>query len=457
MRRLPRKLSARLKITNAHSTKPTFYCILAHPDPDSASKDKNMSFSAEAIRPHFPSLSHPAADGSLPIFLDNPAGTQVPRSVMEAVTHYYMTMNANSGGAFATSRRNDAMVRQTRERMADFLNAPSADEIVIGPNMTTLNFSLSRALAQTLSPGDEVVVTRMDHDANISPGTTIARDHNLTLKWVDIDPADCTLDMGSLEEALSARTRVVATVHASNAVGGVNPIAQIAGMARAVGAWHVVDAVQSAPHAPIDVQEIGCDFLLCSSYKFYGPHLGIMWGRQDLLESLPAYKVRPAKDVAPNRWENGTPSYETWNGLRACLDYWEQIGLLYGDADLPQYQGSRLQMKRAVLAVQDYERELVTELIDGLRAIPGVAIAGIVDRERMGLRVPTVAMVKEGKTPGEIASILAARHVYVWSGDYYAVEIMRRLGRPEGMVRIGIGQYNTRDEIQRALNLIESI
>ena len=416
-----------------------------------------MNFCAEAIRPLFPSLSVSADDGSLPIFLDNPAGTQAPRSVMEAVTDYYMTMNANSGGPFATSQRNDEMVRETRQRMADFLNAPSANEIVIGPNMTTLNFSLSRALAQTLSPGDEVVVTRMDHDANISPWTLIARDHDLDVKWVDIETADCTLDMGSLEEALSERTKVVATVHASNAVGTINPAAQIAGMAKAVGAWHVVDAVQSAPHVPIDVQEIGCDFLLCSAYKFYGPHLGIMWGREGLLNSLPVYKVRPAKDIAPNRWENGTPSYETWNGLRACLDHWEQIGRQYGNANLPQYQGARLQMKRAVLAVQEYERELVTELIDGLRAIPGVSIAGIVEHDRMALRVPTVAMVKEGKSPAEIAAIMAANHVYVWSGDYYATEIMQRLRRPEGMVRIGIGQYNTRDEIHRALNLIESI
>ena len=416
-----------------------------------------MSFSAEAVRPLFPSLGLPAADGSLPVFLDNPAGTQVPRSVMEAVTHYYLTMNANSGGLFATSQRNDDMARQTRQRVAEFLNAPSASEIVIGPNMTTLNFSLSRALASILSPGDEVIVTRMDHDANVSPWTLVARDHELKVKWVDIDPVDCTLDMGSLEEALSVRTKVVATVHASNAVGTINPVAQIAGMAKAVGAWHVVDAVQSAPHEPIDVQEIGCDFLLCSSYKFYGPHLGIMWGREGLLNSLPAYKVRPAKDLAPNRWENGTPSYETWNGLRACMDYWEQIGRQYGAADLPQYQGARLRMKRALLAVQDYERVLVTELIEGLRAIRGVTIAGIVEPDRVSLRVPTVAMVKDGKSPDEIAAILAAENVYVWSGDYYAVEIMERLKRPQGMVRIGIGQYNTRDEIQRVLNLIESI
>ncbi len=416
-----------------------------------------MSFHADEIRPLFPSINVPAEDGTLPIFLDNPAGTQVPRSVMEAVTEYYLSMNANSGGHYATSRRNDEMVAATRESMADFLNAVSPNEIVIGPNMTTLNFALSRALARTLAPGDEIVVTRMDHDANVSPWTLIARDCDLELKWVDIHAADCTLDMGSLEEALTERTKVVATAHASNAVGTINPVKQIAGMAHAVGAWHVVDAVQSAPHVPIDVAEIGCDFLLCSSYKFYGPHLGIMWGREDLLNTLPAYKVRPAKDVAPNRWENGTPSYETWNGLRACLEFWQFIGERFGDAHLPQYQGVRLQLKRALHAVSAYERALAVQLIEGLRAINGVKVAGIVDGERYAWRVPTVAMVKDGKTPDEIAAALAEQHVYVWSGNYYAPEIMQRLNRPEGMVRIGIGQYNTRAEIERVLNLIEAI
>lgn len=416
-----------------------------------------MTFHAEAIREQFPSLRMPADDGSLPVFLDNPAGTQVPLGVMQAVTDYYMTMNANSGGVFATSRRNDEMVQRTREGMADFLNAASASEIVIGPNMTTLSFHLSRSIAQTLAPGDEIMLTRMDHDANVAPWTLIARDRGLTLKWVDIRAEDCTLDMDSLEAALSKRTKVVATVHASNAVGTVNPVKQIAGMARAVGAWHVVDAVQSAPHVPIDVADIGCDFLLCSSYKFYGPHLGIMWGRHDLLESLPVYKVRPAKDAAPYRWENGTPSYETWNGLLACLEHWERIGEAFGDAELPQYVGSRRQIKRGMIAVQAYERDLVAALIEGLRAIPGIAIAGITDSARFDQRVPTVAMVKEGHEPQEIARYLAANHIYVWSGNYYAAEIMERIHRPEGMVRIGIGQYNTIDEINRLLNLLDTL
>jgi cysteine desulfurase family protein (TIGR01976 family) len=377
--------------------------------------------------------------------------------VMDAVTQYYMTMNANSGGAFATSRRNDEMAQLTRESMADFLNASSASEIVIGPNMTTLSFSLSRAISQLLSPGDEIVLTRMDHDANVTPWILIARDCDLKIKWVDIKTADCALDMDSLEEALTGRTKIVATVQASNAVGTINPIKQIAGMAHAVGAWHVVDAVQSAPHVPIDVVDIGCDFLLCSSYKFYGPHLGIMWGRQDLLNSLPVHKVRPAKDLAPYRWENGTPSFETWNGLLACLDYWHSIGEQFGDADMRQYKDRRLNMKRGLAAVQAYERTLVSALIEGLCALPGITIAGITDSAEFDRRVPTVAMVKDGYTPVEIASYLAAKNVYVWSGDYYAVEIMKRIDRTEGMVRIGFGQYNTIDEINKVLNLLDDL
>ena len=413
-----------------------------------------MTFHAEAIRPLFPSLNH---DRRRPIFLDNPAGTQVPRAVMDAVTQYYLTMNANSGGAFATSRRNDEMVQRTREGMADFLNASSASEIIIGPNMTTLCFSLSRAIAPLLSAGDEIVLTRMDHDANIAPWLQIAAERGLTAKWVDIKSDDCTLDMDTLEEALSERTKIVATVHASNAVGTINPVKQIAGMAHAVGAWHVVDAVQSAPHLPLDVLELGCDFLLCSSYKFYGPHLGIMWGRRDLLDSLPVSKVRPAKDAAPHRWETGTPSFETWNGLLACLNYWEWLGAEYGDADMPPYAGRRLNMKRGLAAVSDYERTLVAALIDGLSAIPGVAIAGITDGDRLEQRVPTVAMVKDGHSPEHIARCLARENVYVWSGDYYALEIMKRIDRPQGMVRIGIGQYNTLDEINKVLNLLDDL
>ena len=380
-----------------------------------------MSFHAKHIRELFPSLREKTPDGRQPIFLDNPAGTQVPQSVIDAVSAYYRTMNANSGGSFITSRRNDEMTAAVRQYMADFFNAESASEIVIGANMTTLNFALSRALAQTLADDDEIVVTKMDHDANIAPWIAIARERGLVVKWVDIHREDCTLDMGSLEEVLCERTKVVATVHASNAVGTVNPVGQIAAMAHAVGALHVVDAVQSAPHIPIDVQEIGCDFLLCSSYKFYGPHLGILWGREDLLNRLPAYKVRPAKDQAPYRWETGTPSFETWHGLLACLQYWEMLGRCYGEADSPNYHGRPLMMKRGMLAVQAYERELTGALIEGLRAIPGVTMAGIIDSDRYHWRVPTVSLVKAGHSPGCHGGLL---------GGTRCICLERRLLRP---------------------------
>ncbi len=416
-----------------------------------------MSFHAKTIRELFPSLQLAAPDTRPAIFLDNPAGTQAPQSVIDAVTAYYRSMNANSGGYFRTSRRNDEMVDQVRQKMAEFLNAASASEIVIGPNMTTLNFALSRAIAGTLKAGDEIVLTRMDHDANVSPWTTIAEERQCAVKWVDLNTADCTLDMDSLEEALSEKTKVVATVHASNAVGTINPVRQIAAMAHAVGAWHVVDAVQSAPHIPIDVQDIGCDFLLCSAYKFYGPHVGVMWGREELLNELPVFKVRPAKDLAPYRWETGTPSFETWNGLLACLRHWQMIGERYGDADLPRYSGGQLKMKQGMMAVQEYERGLVAALIEGLSAIAGLGIAGITDASRYGWRVPTVAFELDGMSPDEIAAYLAQHEVYVWSGDYYALEIMRQLNRPQGMVRVGIAQYNTIEEINRLLELLDQM
>lgn len=413
-----------------------------------------MSFHANHIRDLFPSILIPTESGELPVFLDNPAGTQVPKQVMDAVVDYYMHMNGNSGGTFATSQRSDAMVSGARERVADFLNAPSKDEIVFGANTTTLMFALSRALGKTLNAGDEIVLTRMDHDANVSPWSRLAEDMGLTVRWVDIVTNDCTLDLNSLEAALNEHTKIVATVHASNAVGTINPVQQIADMAHSAGALHVIDAVQSAPHVPIDVQAIDRDFLLCSAYKFYGPHVGIMWGRKHLMELTPAYKVRPAKDKSPYRWETGTPSFETISAVSAVMDYWAMLGEKYGEGDIPGFAGRRLQMKQGMMAVQEYERGLASQLIEGLQALGGVTISGITDTNRYEQRVPTVAFVREGHTPDEIAEYLAKHNIYVWSGDYYAVEIMNRLNRPDGMVRIGIGQYNTTEEIDRLLNVL---
>lgn len=408
------------------------------------------------IREQFPSLHKLAPDGTTkPIFFDNPAGTQVPQAVIDAVTDYYGNMNANSGGAFLTSQRTDELVYAARETVADFLNAPSPNEIVFGPNMTTLNFALSRAIARTLPDDAEIVVTRMDHDANIAPWLFIAEDRGLTVRWVDIHTSDGTLDMDSLEEALTEKTKVVATVHASNAVGTINPVRRIADMAHAAGAYYVLDAVQSAPHIPIDVQAIGCDFLLCSAYKFYGPHIGVLWGKYDLLESLPAYKVRPAKNKAPHRWETGTQSFETINGTMAALNYLADIGRTYGDpACFMQYtEARRRDFKAAMLVLSEYERDLVAYLIARLQTLPGISIAGITDPARYHERVPTVVFSMEGHTPRAIAEHVAADHIYLWDGNYYALAIMERLGKEAegGMVRVGLAHYNTKEEIDRLI------
>ncbi len=421
-----------------------------------------MQFNAQAVRSQFPALNRPVDGGNPPVYLDNPAGTQVPQRVIDAVTDYYRTMNANHGGAFATSIATGAMEDRARTIAADFLNAPRPEEIVFGPNMTTLNFGLSRAIARTLQPGDEIVVTRMDHDANIAPWMRIARDGNLVLKWADWDVETGLLDITSLQAAVTSRTRVVATVHASNALGTINPVSQIAALAHSVGALHIVDAVQSAPHVPIDVQAIGCDFLLCSAYKFFGPHIGLMYGKYDLLASLPAYKVRPADDTPPRRWETGTPSYETWNGTAAALEYLAEIGQVYGAdyaGQFPGFSGRRLHFKTAMTALTAYERGLVAALINGLQTLPGVRIYGITDPAHYAGRVPTVIFTLEGRHPRAIAEYLAARHIYVWDGNYYAQAVMERLGLEGhgGAVRIGIAHYNTIDEIERLLAVLKGI
>lgn len=402
-----------------------------------------MSFDVAAVRAQFPSLHYMPPGASVPaVFFDNPAGTQVPQPVIDAVVGYFQTMNANSGGAFATSCASDEMVVEARARAAALLNAWNSDEIVFGPNMTTLNFSLSRALALRLNPGDEIVLTRMDHDANVSPWLRIAQDRGLTVRYADIREQDCTLDLATLENALNERTRIVATVHASNAVGTINPVRYIAELAHAVGAIYVVDAVQSTPHILIDVQAIGCDFLLCSAYKFFGPHVGILWGKYDLLSDLPAYKVRPAKDSPPHRWETGTPAFELIAGVKAAIDYLASLG------------GETHNIRAGIVAAMDrigaYERQLANHLIGILQAQPGIHIYGITDAHRLNERVPTVVFAHDRLSPRQIAEGLARHHIYVWDGNYYALEIMRRLNREsDGLVRVGLAHYNTHDEIDR--------
>ncbi|MGB7342490.1 MAG: cysteine desulfurase-like protein [Phototrophicaceae bacterium] len=415
-----------------------------------------MSFDVNTVRTKFPALSQ-EIDGKRPIFLDNPAGTQVPQQVIDAVVHYFSYINANQGGAFATSKATDDMQHEARQIMRDLFVAPRVEEIVFGPSMTALNFNLSRAIAKTLPKDSEIVVTRMDHDANIAPWLTIAEDNNWTVRWVDFDPELGTLDLNSLEAAVNEKTKIVAAVHASNALGTINPVAHIADVAHSVGAYFVMDAVQSAPHVPIDVQKIGCDFLLCSAYKFFGPHIGVMWGKYDLLQSLPAYKVRPSKDVTPYRWENGTPSFETIAATAEAIRYLETFK---GDNPpmIEGYGGRQLHLKQAFTNLQAYETELAKQLITGLQKINGVTIAGVTDLDKMDQRVATVAFVKEGHTPQAIVEKLAEQQIFAWAGNYYAVEVMERLGREDtGMVRVGAVHYNTAEEIDTFLNVIDNL
>lgn len=415
-----------------------------------------MTFDVESVRAKFPALSN-KFDGKQAIFLDNPAGTQVPQQVIDAVVNYYKERNANQGGLFTTSKATDAMLYESRQVMRDMFCAPRAEEIVFGPSMTALNFNLSRAIAKTLPPDSEIVVTRMDHDANVSPWLSIAQDNGWAIRWVDFDPETGLLDLDSLENAVNEKTKVIAAVHASNALGTINPVSQIAGIAHSAGALFVMDAVQSAPHVPIDVQKIGCDFLLCSAYKFFGPHIGIMWGRYELLETLPAYKVRPSKDVPPFRWENGTPSFETIAATAEAVRYIASLG----DTNPPQiegYDGRQRHLKQAFLTIRDYETQLAERLVTGLQAIPKVSIAGITELDQLHERVATVSFVKDGYTPDEIVAHLAEHQIFAWSGDYYALEVMKRLGREEqGMVRVGAVHYNTLEEIDTFLNMIDAL
>jgi cysteine desulfurase family protein (TIGR01976 family) len=417
-------------------------------------------FDVMSLRRQFPSLEQ-QRDGGLPIFLDGPGGTQVPQRVLDAVMHYLTGCNANHGGAFATSRESDAILRSAHEAAADLLNAPSPDEVVFGANMTTLTLHLSRAVARTLRPGDEVVVTRMDHDANVSPWALAARDAGVTLRKVDVHPEDCTLDLDDLRRQLGPRTRLVAVTCASNAVGTVNDVRTIARWAHEAGAWLFLDAVHYAPHGPIDVQEWGCDFLACSAYKFFGPHVGVLWGRRALLEALPVYKVRPAPDTLPDRWMTGTQNHEGLAGTAAAVEYLAHVGA--GQPRhlerFPALADRRHAVHAGLSAIREYEAELAARLLRGLKERPRFRVWGVTDPRRLAERVPTIAVTAADRTPDEMAEHLARRHIYTWSGNLYALELSERLGLEErgGFLRLGLVHYNTADEVDRLLQALDEI
>lgn len=410
------------------------------------------AFDVEALRRQFPALSV-EHDGRPFVYFDGPGGTQVPETVIRAVTDYYRTANANHGGPFLTSERSDALVGEAHRAMADLLGASGPDEIKFGANMTTLTFHVSRSIGATLTPGDEIVVSILDHEGNVGPWKALAADRGLVVRTIDIRTDDVSLDLATLDAALGPRTKLVAVGWASNAVGTINPVAEIVRRAHAVGAWTYVDAVHAAPHLPIDVQAIGTDFLACSTYKFFGPHAGVLYGRRELLETLPAYKLRPAHD----RFETGTGNFEGLAGVTAAVEYLADVGVRYGGAAAGATRRERL--VAGMGAIRAYEMELYRRLADGLGGIPGLRLYGIADPARFDERTPTAAFTIEGLTPAEVAAALGRVGIAVWDGDFYATGLIERLGLAEsgGVVRVGLTHYNTAAEVDRLLDELETI
>lgn len=408
-----------------------------------------MPIEPHLVRAKFPSLTSPA------IYIDNPGGTQVPYQVVDRMVDYLVTKNANQGGAFATSLASDDLIAEARQACADFLNAADPAEIVFGPNMTSLTFSISRSLARELGPGDEIVVTRLDHSANVCPWLLIARDRGCTIRWLDFDIEDCTLRMDQLAMLLNERTKLVAVGYASNAVGTINPLPRIVQMAHQAGALCYVDAVQFAPHGPIDVQALGSDFLVYSAYKIFGPHVGVLHGRREHLERLHAYKVRPAPEEPPQKFETGTQNHEGIAGLLGSLEYltWlgEKFGAEHTEGLAGSLQGRRLVLKLAMTAIGAYETGLTPVLIGSLRSIQGLRIYGISDPRRLDRRVPTVAFTLKGYSPRRAAEELGRKGIHVWDGNYFAVGVTECLGLEAGggMIRVGLVHYNVETEIQQ--------
>jgi cysteine desulfurase family protein (TIGR01976 family) len=371
----------------------------------------------------------------------------VPQRVIGAISGYLAASNANVHGAFATSQRTDEVVAAAHAAMADLLGCDS-DEIVFGPNMTTLTFALSRAIGRELAPGDEIVVTRLDHDANVSPWTAL-EERGCVIRWVDIHPADCTLDMEDLQRQVTSRTRTVAVGYASNSVGSINDVEQVVRLAHAAGALVCIDAVHYAPHGPIDVRTLGCDFLVCSPYKFFGPHSGVLYGKRKPLLRLRPYKVRPATNSLPGRWETGTQNHEALAGVAAAVEYLADLGRHHA----PAVQGRRTALLAAYDALGAYERGLLEQLVPALLEIPGLTFYGIADRSRFHQRVPTVAVRMAGRSPRELAARLGERGIFTWDGNYYALNLSERLGvEPDGgMLRIGLVHYNTGEDVDRLI------
>lgn len=409
-----------------------------------------MSLNLDAVRQQFPSLNRPA------IFFDNPGGTQIAKQSLDRITKYLIENNANHEGAFATSKASDAVLDEAHQAMADFYNAPSANEIVFGNNMTTLTLHLSRSISRDWKEGDEIVLTRLDHDANVTPWVLAAQDKGVKVNWVDFDVEDGTLKLDDLAKALERKPKLVAVGYASNSLGTVNPVEKITKIAHDAGSLVYIDAVQYAVHGPIDVQKIGCDFLVSSSYKYFGPHAGILYGKRELLEKLVAYKVRPATNELPGKFETGTQNHEGIAGILGAMEYFEWVGREFGGRYVDGlreegYSGRTLLLKQAMTAVHAYEFELSRALLSALEAVPGLRIFGNTDPRRLDERIATFSFRIGDTNPRTVAEKLAAENIYVWDGNYYAINVTERLGLEDkgGMVRVGAVHYNTLDEVAK--------
>lgn len=410
-------------------------------------------FPIDWCRAQFPALhrvvgTHPVA------FFDGPGGSQVPQSVVDAVGNYLVHTNANRGGQYATARESDELIESAHATLATFVGSAHPESIVFGANMTTLTFALSRAISQSWKSGDEIIVTRLDHDGNITPWVLAARDAGATVRYVDFHHVDCTLNLEQFESYLSPRTRLIAVGCASNIVGTVNSVREICRQAHDVGAQVFLDAVHYAPHALPDVTEWDCDWLACSAYKFFGPHIGVLYGRPELLSSIVPYKLRPVTETLPGRWMTGTQNFEGIAGAKAAVDYLAELGrrVTTKPSDL------RSSLQAAYQSIAVYEQELVTLLLKGLTAIPNIRVLGITDSQRVHERTPTVSFLHSDRTAVEIADRLGELGLFVGHGNFYALQLSETLGlEPQGVVRVGLMHYNTRSEVERLIEVLSKL
>jgi cysteine desulfurase family protein (TIGR01976 family) len=410
-------------------------------------------FDLESVRSQFPAFNR-TVEGHPVVFLDGAAGSQVPSRVAEAVSGYLTGTNANHGGPFATSVESDAMLDAAHQAAADFLGTADPDTVAFGANMTTLTLAVSRALSSTWQPGDRILVSRLDHDANVTPWTLAAHDAGVAVDHIDIHPDTATLDLDTLHDRITDSTRLVAIGAASNLSGSINPVTEITQAAHRVGALVFVDAVHLAPHRLLNVEAWDCDLLACSAYKFFGPHVGLLWGRRNLLESLKAYKLRPASNQLPDKWMTGTGNHEGIAGVGEAIEYLADLGR---GVD-PTAESRRQALATAFRAIGNHERELSLGLLDGLVRLPGVTIHGITDADLIDQRVATYSITHDQLSPGELAKHLARRGIFTWAGNHYALPVTEALGlEPGGTLRISALHYNTLEEIERTISALGDV